>query len=103
MDLKWVPNYRIIKLNSAWSAIVENQTTGKTKRCNVGDLKLKHLSEDWKLKPHSLGRAAKFVNHPDNLPDIYPIPNCDKSPDMSDADTKYNLRKNIKGPTKLDL
>ena len=41
MDLKWVPNYRVIKLTSAWSAIVENQTNGKTKRCNVGDLKLK--------------------------------------------------------------
>ena len=31
MDLKWVPNYRVIKLTSAWSAIVENQTNGKTK------------------------------------------------------------------------
>ena len=31
MDLKWVPNYRVIKLTSSWSAIVENQTTGKTK------------------------------------------------------------------------
>ena len=40
MDLKWVPNYRDIKLTSAWSAIVENQTIGKIKRCNVGDLKL---------------------------------------------------------------
>ena len=44
MDLKWVPNYRVIKVTSAWSAIVENQTTGKNKRCNVGDLKLKHPS-----------------------------------------------------------
>ena len=64
MDLKWVSNYRVIKLTSAWSAIVENQTTGKTKRCNVGGLKLKHPSEDWQLKPCSIGRAAKFVNHP---------------------------------------
>ena len=103
MDLKWLPNYRVIKLTSARSAIVENQTTGKTKRCNVGDLKLKHPSEDWQFKPHSVGRAAKFVNHPDNLPDIDPKLNHDKSPDKSDAGTKYNLRKNIKGPTKVDL
>ena len=104
MDLKWVPNYRvIIKLTSAWSAIVENQTTGKTKMCNVGEPKLKYPSEDWQLKPYSVGRAAKFINHPDNLPDIDPIPNHDKSPDKSDAGTKCNLRKNIKGSTKLDL
>ena len=91
MDLKWVPNYRIIKLTSTCSAIVENQTTGKTKRCNVGDLKLKHPSEDWQLKPCSVGRAAKFVNHPDNCSDIDPIPNYDRSPDKSDPGTKYNL------------
>ena len=103
MDLKWVPINRIIKLTSAWSVIVENPTTGKTKRCNVGDLKLKHPSEDCQLEPCSVGRAAKFVDHPDNLPDIDPIPNHDKSPDKSDAGTKYNLRKDIKGPTKLDL
>ena len=96
MDLKWVPNYRVIKFTSAWSAVVENQTTGKTKRCNMGDLKLKHLSKDWQLKLCSVGRAAKFVNHLDNLPDIDSIPNHDKSPDKSDAGTKYNLRKNIK-------
>ena len=84
MDLKLVSNYRVIKLTSAWSAIVGNQTTGKTKRCNVGGLKLKHPSEDWQFKPYSMVRAAEFVNHPDNLPDIDPIPNYDKSPDKSD-------------------
>ena len=70
MELKWEPNYRIIKLPSAWSAIVENQLSGKGKMCNIGGLKLKHPTEDWELKPSSIGRAAKFVNHPDNLPDI---------------------------------
>ena len=59
MDLRLVPNYKATKLTSAWSAIVENQTTGKTKMCNVGDLKRKHPSEDWQLKPCSIGRAAK--------------------------------------------
>ena len=103
MDLKWIPSDRVTKLTSAWSAIVENQITGKTKRCNVGDLKLKYPTENWQLKPCSIGRAAKFVNHPDNLLDIDPIPKYDKSPGKSDTDTNYHLRKYIKGPTKLDL
>ena len=34
------------------------------------DLKIKLPSEDWYLKPGSIGRAARFVNHPDNLPDV---------------------------------
>ena len=54
MDLKWGPNYRIVKLPSALSAVVENQISGKSKRCNIGDLKLKHPSEDWELKPAQL-------------------------------------------------
>ena len=68
LQLKWEPNYRIIRLPSAWS--IESQITGQTKRCNIGDLKAKHPAEDWKLPPGTMGRAAKFVNHPDNLPDI---------------------------------
>ena len=65
----------------------------KPKGAIMGDLKLKHPSEDWQLKPCSVGRAAKFVNCPDNLPDIDPIPDHDKLPDKSDAGTKYNLRR----------
>ena len=56
--------YRVIRLKSPWSAMVENQISGKTKCCNVGDLKPKHPSEDWTLKPSSIGRAAWFINHP---------------------------------------
>ena len=70
MELKWEPNYRTVKLPSAWSAAVENQLSGKSKRCNIGDLKLKHLCEDWELKPSCIGRADKYVNHPDNLPEV---------------------------------
>ena len=88
MDLKWEPNYRIVQLPSAWSAVVQNQTSGKSKRCNIGDLKLKypsedwelkhpsedweikHPTEDWELKPSSVGIATKFVNHPENLPKV---------------------------------
>ena len=38
---------------------------------------LKHPSEDWELKPCLIGRAAKFVNHPDNLSDIDIKPDSD--------------------------
>ena len=68
IELKWDPNYRIVKLPSAWLAVVENQLSGKSKRCNIGDLRLKDLCEDWELKLSFNGRAAKFVNHPDNFP-----------------------------------
>ena len=88
MECKWEPNYRIVKLPSAWSAVVENQLNGKSKRCNIGDLKLKHLSEDWELKPSSIGSSAKFVNHLDTLLDI--DFSVDKSSDnQTDTDPKY--------------
>ena len=85
-----------------WTAVIENQSTGRTKRCNISDLKIKHPAEDWNLKPATIGRAAKFVNHPDNLPDV------DFEPDQANItvqlpQNKYNLRQSIKPPTKLDL
>ena len=102
MELKLEPNYRIVKLPSAWSVAFENQLSGKSKRCNIGDLKLKHPSEDWELKPSSIGRAAKFVNHPQNLPDI--DFSVDKSSDnQAGTEPKYNLMRAIKVPTKCDL
>ena len=94
---------------------MENQANGKTKRCNIADLKIKHPSEDWDLKPGTVGRAARFVNHLENLPDIDFVPDKinipdknNKKPNKADniADTshnKYSLRKSIKPPTKLDL
>ena len=30
LELKWQPNYRIVILPSAWSAVVENQLSGKS-------------------------------------------------------------------------
>ena len=79
-----------------WTAVIENQSTGRTKRCNISDLKIKHPAEDWNLKPAAIGRA------PDNLPDI------DFEPDQANiavqlSQNKYNLRQSIKPPTKLDL
>ena len=103
------------KLPHKMSAIIENQFTGRTKRCNITDLKIKHPYEDWDLKPAAIGRAARFVNHPDNLPDIDLIPDKFHTSDENNikpkkvddiADTshhKYSLRKSIKAPTKLDL
>ena len=49
MDLQWEPNYRVIRLMSPWSAMVENQISIETKCSNVGGLKPKHPSEDWTL------------------------------------------------------
>ena len=84
------------------SAIVENQCTGRTKRCNITDLKIKHPYEDWELKPATIGRAARLVNHPDNLPDIDFIP--DETDDtVKTPGNRYNLRECIKPPNKLDL
>ena len=74
MDLRWESNYRVIRLMSPWSAVVENQISGKTKQCNVGDLKPKHPIKDWELKPSTIGRAARFINHSDNLPDVDLVP-----------------------------
>ena len=84
------------------SAIVENQFTGRTKICNITDLKIKHPSEDWDLKPATIGRAARFVNHPDNLPEIDFI--LDQADDVVKPPVnRYSLRESIKPPDKLDL
>ena len=99
LELKWEPNYRIIRFPHLWSAIVENQFTG---RCNVSDLKIKHPAEDWDLKLAKIGRAARFVNHPDNLPDVDFKPNQTDDA-VKSPPNKYNLRQHINPPTKLDL
>ena len=31
MDFRWEPTYRVVRLMSPWSAVVENQINGKTK------------------------------------------------------------------------
>ena len=56
----------------------------------------------WNLKPSSIGRAAKFVNHPDNLSDT--DFSVDKPSDnQTGTEPKYNMRRAIKAPTKLDF
>ena len=73
-NFKWVPGYRIMKLPTDWTAVIENQLTGSSRQCNVTDLKLKLPEKDWLLKADNVGKAAKFVNHSDNLPDIDLLP-----------------------------
>ena len=97
------------------SVIIENQFNGRTKRCNITDLKIKHPYKDWDLKPVAIGRAARFVNRPENLPDIDFIADKIHTSDKNNirlnkvddiADTshhRYSLRKSTKAPTKLDL
>ena len=108
MDLQWEPNYRVVRLKSPWSAMAEHQISSKTKCCNVGDLKPKHPSEDWTLKPSSIGRATRFINHLINLPDVdisidHDLVLNEQRHQGVRMDTRYNLRKSIKTPTKLNL
>ena len=119
LELKWEPGYRIIKLPTQMTAVVENQLTGRSKCYNVTDLKLKHPAEDWELKADNIGHAAKFVNHPDNLSDIDLLPESEnklkKKPEIDNDKLQdkpqtahsnekgYNLRQSIKVPTKLNL
>ena len=107
MDLKWEPNYRIIRLKSPWQSLVEDQVSGKAKCCNVADLKPKHPTEDWELKPSSISRAARFINHPDNLPNVdlsidydltVLIVHIQKHP-RGLVNIRYNLRSSSKVPT----
>ena len=108
MDLRWEPNYRVIRLKSPWSVLAENQISGKTKCCNIGDINAKHPSEDWTLQPNPIHTATWFINHPDNLPDIAisidhnTMPDILKSPGVW-VDRKYNLRKSVKAPTRVEL
>ena len=106
MDLRWEPNYRVIRLTSPWSAVGENKISGKAKCCNVGDLQPKHPSENWEIKPSSFSTAARFINHPDNLPDVDIIPDLTLTVPSNPKDSegpRYNLRKSIKAPTRLKL
>ena len=70
MDLRREPNYRVIRLKSPWSMLVEDQVSGKAKCCNTADLKPKHPTEDWELNPSSISRATRLINHPDNIPNV---------------------------------
>ena len=107
LELQWEPGYRIVKLQSDWTAKVTNKNTGEPKRVNIRDLKLKDPAEDWELKAEDMGRGAKFVNNPANLPDIDWVPenDNDKSPDKSNNKPENEQtprpRRTIKPPQRL--
>ena len=104
LDLKLEPNYRIIRLPTAWTAVIEHTVSGRTRRCNVWDLQKKHPLEDWQLKASNVGRAAKFVNHPSNLPEVEDT--LDKPDNCGNGkSTKggHKPRKSIKPKQRLDL
>ena len=102
LDLKWEPNYGIIRFPTAWTA--EHTVSGRTRRCNVGDLQKKHPHEDWQLKARNVGTAAKFVNHPSNLPEVeYTVDKPDNCGKGKSSKGGHNLRKSIKPKQRLDL
>ena len=108
LELKWEPGYRIVALPTKWTARITNKDTGEPKRVNVRDLKLKDPAEDWDLKADSIGRGAKFINDPIALPDIDWIPEHDtpirdNQTMTKDSPKKYNLRKSVNPPQKLNL
>ena len=104
LDLKWEPNYRIIRLPTTWTAVIEHTVSGRTRRCNVGDLQKKHPHEDWQLKASNFGRAAKFVNDPSNLPEVeYTVDKPDNCGNDKPSKSGHNLRKSIKLKQRLDL
>ena len=64
LDLQWEPGYRIVELQSPWTAKITNKTTGEPKRVNVRDLRLKDPAEDWDLKAESMGREPNLLMIP---------------------------------------
>ena len=104
LDLKWEPNYRIIRLPMAWTAVIEHTVSGRTRRCNVGDLQKKHPHKDWQLKASNVGRAAKFFNKQGNLPEVeYTVDKPDNCGNGKSAKGGHSLRKSIKPKQRLDL
>ena len=86
------------------TAVIEHMVSGRTRRCNVGDLQKKHPHEDWQLKASNVGRAAKFVSHPSNLPEVeYTIDKSDNCDNGKSSKGGHNLRKSIKPKKKTRL
>ena len=97
LDIEWELKYRIIRLPTAWTDVIENKMSGRNRRCNVGDLQKKHPHEDWQLKASNVGRSAKFVNHPSNLSEVgYTVDKPDNCDNGKSSKSGHNLRKSIK-------
>ena len=71
-DLKWRAGYRIIQIEHEGHYLhIKNQATAKIRSCNVKDVVLEPISELWNVNLE-FGRASKFINHLNNLPDFTP-------------------------------
>ena len=71
-DLKWRAGYRIVQIEHEGCYLhIKNQATGKIRSCNIKDIVLEPICELWNMNPE-FGRASKFINHPNNLPDFTP-------------------------------
>ena len=69
-DLKWRPGYKIVCIECDGQHLhIENQTTGKTRSCNVKDAVLEPPVELSNIDIR-FGRAGRYINHPANLPNI---------------------------------
>ena len=60
------------------------------------------------MKPCSISRAAKLINHPDNIPDVDIIPVHDMTQtvphDLRDnVGTRYNPQKFVRAPIRMYL
>ena len=101
----WISNGNpTIELLTAWTAVTEHTVNGTTRMCNVEDLWKKHPHEDWQLEASNVGRAAKFVNHPGNLPEVeYTVDKPDNCGNGKSPKGGHNLRKSIKQKQRLHL
>ena len=71
-DLKWRAGYRIIWIEHEGHYLhIKNQATGKIRSCSVQYVVLEPICELWNVNPE-FGRASKFINHLNNLPDFTP-------------------------------
>ena len=62
-DLKRRAGYRIVQIEREGHYLhIENQAIGKIRSCNIKDVVLEPICE--------FGRASKFINHLNNLPDF---------------------------------
>ena len=67
---KWRPRNRIVQIEHDGHFLhIENQDTGKVQSCSMKDVVLELPVEFWNIDTQ-FGRAAKFINHPTNLPTI---------------------------------
>ena len=77
---------------------------GRTRGSNPWDLQKTNHHEDWQLNATNVGKAAKIVNHPSNLPEVeYTVDKPDNYDNGKLSKSGHNLRKSTKQKQRLDL